>query len=92
MKKNNKPVRKIAYEVDKYLLNLYNVTIRYEVQNFRYIKEDDIVPENKTVKEFAEYCASHNITYCDNQKDEYTKPIPVWDKDSMYAQIEEITE
>lgn len=92
IKKNNKPVRKITYEVDKYLLNLYNVTIRYEIQGFRYIKENDIVPENKTVKEFGDYCVNHNITYADGLKDEYTKPIPVWVKDSMYAQIEEITE
>lgn len=91
MKKNERPVRKVTYDINKNLLDLYNVTIRFEVQTFRYISKEAVAPENNTLEDFNKYCKDHYIQHNDVENSEYTKAIPVWYADSMYVQIEEIT-
>lgn len=92
MKKAERPVRKITYNVSKNLLDLFNVTIRFEEQTFCYISRGAAVPEDMTLDDFNKYCKEHCIQHNDVKNSEYEKAVPVWHADSIYTQIEDITE
>lgn len=91
MKESKNPVRKINSSISNNLFELYNVTIHYESQEFRYINEKDAIPEDLNIKEFNNYCIEHKINWADELSDNYNKPISVFIEATIYRPIEDIT-